>query len=70
VEEGQKRRLAALRARRDNAAVAEILARLEQAARGSENLMPLFIAAAERYATLGEITGVLRKVWGEYRPAL
>ncbi len=70
VEAGQKQRLAALRARRDNAAVAEILARIEQAARGDENLMPLFIEAVERYATLGEITGVLRRVWGEYRPAV
>ena len=70
IEEGQRQRLAALRARRDNAAVAEILGRIEKAARGSENLMPLFIEAAERYATLGEITGVLRKVWGEYRPTL
>ena len=70
IEEGQRQRLAALRARRDNTAVAEILARIEKAARGSENLMPLFIEAAERYATLGEITGVLRKVWGEYRPTI
>jgi methylmalonyl-CoA mutase N-terminal domain/subunit len=68
IEEGQRQRLAALRARRDHAAVAEILERIEHAARGNDNLMPLFIAAVERYATLGEITGVLRKVWGEYRP--
>ncbi len=70
VEKRQRRRLAELRARRDNAAVAEILARIEQAARGDENLLPLFITAVERYATLGEITGVLRKVWGEYRPSI
>ena len=68
IEEGQRQRLAALRARRDQAAVAEILTRIERAARGDENLMPLFIEAVERYATLGEITGVLRHVWGEYRP--
>ncbi|NPA93559.1 MAG: methylmalonyl-CoA mutase, partial [Chloroflexi bacterium] len=42
----------------------------EQAAKGDENLMPLFIEAVERDATLGEITGVLRKVWGEYRPTV
>ncbi len=68
IEAEQRRRLAALRARRDNTRVAEILARIEQAARGSENLMPLFIEAVERYATLGEIVEVLRRVWGEYRP--
>ncbi len=70
IEEAQRQRLKALRARRDQAKVAEILARIEQAARGDENLMPLFIEAVEREATLGEITGVLRKVWGEYRPAM
>ncbi len=70
IEQAQRQRLAALRQRRDQAAVAEILARIEKAARGSENLMPLFIAAVEREATLGEIVGVLRGVWGEYRPPL
>jgi len=70
IEEAQRRRLAALRARRDATAVAEILTRIERAARGDENLMPLFIEAVERYATLGEITGVLRRVWGEYRPTV
>ena len=68
VEAAQRRRLADLRARRDNAKVAEILARIEQAARGDENLMPLFIEAVERYATLGEISDALRRVWGEYQP--
>ncbi|HFC10525.1 MAG TPA: methylmalonyl-CoA mutase [Chloroflexi bacterium] len=70
IEEAQRERLKALRARRDSAKVAEILARIEQAARGDENLMPLFIEAVERDVTLGEITGVLRKVWGEYRPEM
>ncbi len=70
IEQAQRQRLAALRQRRDQAAVAEILTRIEKAARGSENLMPLFIAAVEREATLGEIVGVLRGVWGEYRPPL
>ncbi len=71
VEEAQRRRLAALRQRRDNAAVQEVLARIEAAARrDDEPLMPLFIAAVERHATLGEIIGVLREVWGEYRPPM
>ncbi len=71
LEEAQRQRLAALRQRRDNAAVQEVLARIEAAARrDDEPLMPLFIAAVERDATLGEIIGVLREVWGEYRPPL
>ncbi|NPA06190.1 MAG: methylmalonyl-CoA mutase family protein [Chloroflexi bacterium] len=69
IEEEQRRRLAALRAQRDAQAVHEILARIEQAARRSdEPLMPLFVEAVSRRATLGEIIGVLREVWGEYRP--
>ena len=69
LEAEQRRRLAALRQRRDAQAVAEILARIEAAARSDdEPLMPLFVEAVERYATLGEIVGVLRQVWGEYQP--
>ncbi len=68
IEAEQRRRLAALRQRRDAQAVAEILARIEAAARADdEPLMPLFVEAVERYATLGEIIGVLRGVWGEYQ---
>ena len=40
---------------------------LEAAARGSENLMPRILAAAEAYATVGEISDTLRRVFGEYR---
>ncbi len=69
IEAAQRRRLADLRARRDNAKVSEILSRIEQAARGSENLMPLIIEAVERYATLGEISDALRRAWGEYQPS-
>jgi methylmalonyl-CoA mutase N-terminal domain/subunit len=57
-----------LRAKRDNARVSEILSQIESAARGSEALLPLFIEAVERVATLGEICKVLRGVFGEYRP--
>ena len=45
----------------------EKLDALEQAARGSENLMPRILAACEGYATVGEISNRLRKVFGEYR---
>jgi methylmalonyl-CoA mutase N-terminal domain/subunit len=68
IEEGQRAHLAAIRQRRDASRVSELLASLENAARGSENLVPLFITLVEADATLGEICGVLRQVWGEYQP--
>jgi len=69
VEARQRERLAALRARRDAERVSAMLARVEAAARAPDQmLMPLFIAAVEAECTLGEICGVLRRVWGEYRP--
>ncbi len=69
IEAGQRARLAALRARRDAARVRDLLSHLESAARGDENLVPLFIACVENGLTLGEITAVLREVWGEYQPS-
>jgi methylmalonyl-CoA mutase N-terminal domain/subunit len=67
VGQRQAAKLAALRDRRDNAAVTAALAALEAAARGSENLMPRIVAAVEAYATLGEISDTLRAVFGEQR---
>jgi methylmalonyl-CoA mutase N-terminal domain/subunit len=58
-------KLAALRHRRDNMQVQQVLAALERAAAGSENLMPFIIAAVEAYATLGEISDAMRHVFGE-----
>ncbi len=66
VRDDQAGRLRALRAKRDATAVQNALQSLEDAARGLENLMPALITAVEAYATLGEISDVLRKVWGEY----
>ncbi len=66
IEERQRLRLSALRQRRDAARVNELLGRLETAARGTDNLMPLFIECVENEITLGEICGVLRRLWGEY----
>ncbi len=66
VGELQKQKLVALRARRDNQAVAVALDELEQVARGEENLMPAIFKAVKAYATLGEICGRLRNVFGEY----
>jgi methylmalonyl-CoA mutase N-terminal domain/subunit len=69
IEERQRKRLAALRARRDGARASAALAHIEAAARVSnEPLMPLFVTAVEAGCTLGEICGVLRRVWGEHRP--
>jgi methylmalonyl-CoA mutase N-terminal domain/subunit len=70
IEEQQRRRLADLRARRDNGKVAELRVRLESAARGSESLMPLFIECVEHNVTLGEICSTLRGVFGEYKPSV
>ncbi len=68
IEHDQRQHLAALRQRRDAARAAGLLERLERAARSSENLMPLFVECVEAGLTLGEICGVLRRVWGEYQP--
>ena len=66
IEQNQRGRLAELRAGRDAAKVSELLTRLEAASKTDENLMPLFVECVENWITLGEITGVLRKTWGEY----
>jgi methylmalonyl-CoA mutase N-terminal domain/subunit len=68
VARKQRERLAALRQRRDPAAVQQVLCAVENAAQGSDNLMPHILSAVEAYATTGEICRTLRKVWGEYRP--
>jgi methylmalonyl-CoA mutase N-terminal domain/subunit len=68
VEERQVKRVQALRASRDPAQVTAALDRIEAAARGTHNLIPLLIDAVEHYATVGEICDRLRAVWGEYTP--
>ncbi len=69
VQAEQIARLAALRAGRDAAAVTDALARLRVAATDpAAPLMPHFVEAVQAYATLGEICGTLRQVFGEYRP--
>ncbi|MBN1372728.1 MAG: methylmalonyl-CoA mutase family protein [Anaerolineaceae bacterium] len=68
IEQGQRARLAQLRAGRDAAKAAELLAQLETASKGSDNLMPLLVECVEHDLTLGEVCGVLRKTWGEYQP--
>lgn len=68
IETQQRTRLSALRARRQAGRVSELLTQLEQAARGTDNLMPYFVACVENDITLGEICGLLRRLWGEYQP--
>ncbi len=55
-----------LRRSRDGAAVSRALDRLARAAASTENLMPPILDAVRAYATVGEMCGVLRQVWGEY----
>jgi len=67
VAEKQKQKLEEVRRTRDAQAVAESLQRLERAARGSDNLMPYILDAVRVYASIGEICGTLRNVFGEYQ---
>jgi len=67
IEIEQRERLAQLRAKRDNEKAMQLLDKLEAAAKGEDNMMPIIIECVEGYLTLGEICGRLREVWGEYR---
>jgi methylmalonyl-CoA mutase N-terminal domain/subunit len=66
-ETAQIERVAALRGRRDAAAVEAALGRLREAAAGDANLMPAIVDASRAYATLGEMCDALREVWGVWR---
>ena len=68
VEQHQRERLKAWRARRDGARATELMACLEHTARANENLMPCLIVCVEGGLTVGEIGTVLRHVFGEYEP--
>ncbi|MGL5656948.1 MAG: acyl-CoA mutase large subunit family protein [Fusobacteriaceae bacterium] len=70
VGEQQKAKIAALKAKRDNAKVEETLKVLKAACPTDENLMPLILDCARNYATLGEICGVMREEFGEYKQAV
>ncbi len=86
VRERQVARLFALKQRRDEARVKDLLGELEQIALGhtqgngmgagpepgqsDENLLPVVLECVESYATLGEICGVLRGVFGEHKPTV
>jgi len=67
VEINQKKALAKIKEARDGVRVEATLKALEQAARGTDNLMPFIIDAVKCYATLGEIADVMRGVFGVHR---
>ena len=66
-EEKQKKKLRKLRAKRNNRRLIGILEEVERIAETDENLTPVLIKAVKNYATVGEISDVFRKVFGEYR---
>ncbi len=66
IERAQVARLRAMRAKRDATKHAEALRRVEAAAKGNDNLLPLVLDAVKAEATVGEIASVLRDVWGEH----
>ena len=71
IRDKQIERLKKLRSERDSKKVEEVLDKLRNAAETEdENLMPYIIEAHRHLATLGEVTDVLREVWGEYRAPL
>ena len=70
LERKQVERVRALRARRDAGQWKDALKRVEEAARSGANLMPHIVAAVEAYATVGEISDTMRKVFGEYKEAV
>jgi methylmalonyl-CoA mutase N-terminal domain/subunit len=67
LESAQIERVRALRARRDQDRCERSLASLDEAARSEANLLPNILDCVESYATVGEISNRLRKVWGEYK---
>lgn len=68
-EREQTEALAQLRAERDNARVVAALDALRKVAASEENVVPAVVAAVEAYATMGEICGAMKDVFGEYRAA-
>ena len=63
----QKGKIEALKEKRDNEKVKESLEALRKACDGNENIMPFILDAVESYATLGEICGIMREEFGEYK---
>lgn len=70
IEKDQIARLRSVRERRDQPTADAALDAIEEAARGTENLIPRILTAVEAHATVGEISNRLRSVWGEYRESV
>jgi methylmalonyl-CoA mutase N-terminal domain/subunit len=70
VEREQVERLRDVRAKRNAVDAENALARIEEAASGTENLVPLILTAVEASVTVGEISNRLRGVWGEFHESL
>jgi methylmalonyl-CoA mutase N-terminal domain/subunit len=70
TERDQVERLRAMRARRDAQRAESAIAEVERRARGDENLLPAIQAAVEAFATVGEISDAMRRVFGEYQEAV
>jgi len=68
LEQKQVAKLKEIKSNRDNKKVEECLANLLVAAQDSQNLMPYICQAVEAYATVGEISGTLKKSFGKFRP--
>jgi len=69
VEDLQRKKLSALRAERDTQQVEKSLGDLREAVDRGDNLMPWILEAVKAYATVGEICGIMRKKWGEFKAA-
>ncbi len=67
IEQQQIERVRAVRARRDARTVEVALGQLEEAARGTQNILPKILDCVESDVTVGEISNRLRRIWGEYR---
>ena len=67
TERKQVERLKRLKRERNNQRVNEVLGRVRDVARSSQNIMPVLVEAVKAYATVGEISDALRDVFGEYR---
>jgi len=67
IQEKQIEKLKKIKENRDNTKVKNILSELEKKAKGNSNLMPTILEAVKSYASIGEITNTLRKVFGEYK---
>jgi methylmalonyl-CoA mutase N-terminal domain/subunit len=68
IEEQQRRKVSQFKKTRDTNKATDLLGHLDNEARGRGNIIPLLITCVENRLTLGEICGILRKVWGEYQP--